>query len=460
MNRFRFARRSGRRDALPPIKVDSRLAIGLLIAALWPSVSLAQSAMPDLAPVTPTQCRPHFNDPHTGYCRTLAESEAWVEAKPETTAGFPWCPVYDIRLEYRPETSLVVKYGTNRGGVNGDCTGLGSASREDVIASAVYTVDADQNVEASCPTGNGSPPPPMGQGRNGTNPIQSAIGRKIQPEYDGTFDGIWPIERTYLSSGSRDDGMFGWGWQTSLYRNARLVLVGPDGSPIKLRLKLDDGRFATFSKQGSTWAGQTPHTENVSIVDAPGGGFILRDGASGEFHYGPTGQLNKRNLGGRELHFHYGANGRVIRLTSSGRELAFAYQVLPGSDSRPVVKSITWPDGGTTRFEYSRFVYPNSPFPASHAHGVTRLTRVIHPDGRIRQYHYEAAPISYPYGESTITLSRPWLLTGITDERDLRSVTWGYDDQHRAVLSVHGDAAAVADRVSLAYPEYLKRGLF
>src|SRR5690606_30630482 len=74
------------------------------------------------------------------------------------------------------------------------------------------------------------------------------------------------------------------------------------------------------------------------------------------------------------------------------------------------------------------------------------LTNVIHPDtthtvstdNPMRTYHYEDT-------------AYPTHLTGITDERNNRTHTWGYDAQGRVILVTHGDANSLVYRHTVAY---------
>jgi YD repeat-containing protein len=63
------------------------------------------------------------------------------------------------------------------------------------------------------------------------------------------------------------------------------------------------------------------------------------------------------------------------------------------------------------------------------------LASITHPDGSIRQYHYENTKYQAA-------------LTGITDERGVRYATWSYDANGRAISSEH---AGGVDRTTLTY---------
>lgn len=99
----------------------------------------------------------------------------------------------------------------------------------------------------------------------------------------------------------------------------------------------------------------------------------------------------------------YNAQGQVSTISDSmGRPLSLTY------DASNRIATLTDPSGAITTYSYD----PNS-----------NLSSVTYPDGSIRQYHYENATFKNA-------------LTGITDERGVRYITYSYDSNGKAVGEV------------------------
>ena len=117
-------------------------------------------------------------------------------------------------------------------------------------------------------------------------------------------------------------------------------------------------------------------------------------------------------------------------MNQTGESLTFAYESYGDSDQYNRISSITDHTGRVWAFNYDST--------------YQTLAAIDFPDDKQRQYHYE-------------NTNNPQLLTGITDESGIRYVTWAYDADERAELSVHGEAQE-KDRVEIVYADNLGKG--
>lgn len=275
------------------------------------------------------------------------------------------------------------------------------------------------------------------------NPIAVMTGNKVQRERDfATADGKLYFERTYSSSGlSR--GRLGRRWRTSFDRN----LIKPSKTGLAT-LELGDGRIARFYNTGSSnspvfyparpmlsggaWTGQwTASSTNYRTDESwsfakSGTNWVFTDEDGTVEIYDANFRVTSITFpGGYGWTYAYDANGRNTSVSDSlGRTVTFSYQ------ANGVLASVTAPDGKVWLFGYAADPYPITlPVTPYAESAYTTLTQVVFPDATPstadnprRTYHYEEA------------LS-PTLLTGITDERGLRTRTWDYDTDGRGILS-------------------------
>lgn len=350
-----------------------------------------------------------------------------------------------------------IKWGTI-----GPCGGLGYAW-EAHIASAHFPHSLSPN-DRPDPDLNSEP---SLAGCNTSNPIHSALGTKIQREVDYVLDGGFVLERTYTSSGSRMTASLGWGWRNSLDRHFVPYFAGSSPvSPDRLWIRFGPGdALNAVRKSGNEWELESIK-KDVFVRDAVvegQAGIEIVDGRRGVARYTIDGTLRQwQATAGTSFTYVYDNDRRVVAVRSAqGRELRFEYafrdEELASPERKGAITAAVLPDGGRIEYLYEQ-VDLTSPTLRGVLRGVTiakvnRLVGVRYPDGRVRRYHYEAPPATSPstLDGSSIEWNRPYLLTGISDERAMRYVTWMYDNDSRAALSVHGPENGVIDRVVLNY---------
>jgi RHS repeat-associated protein len=133
--------------------------------------------------------------------------------------------------------------------------------------------------------------------------------------------------------------------------------------------------------------------------------------------YNALGRLLKQNQrNGQTRSYFYNVAGQLISIANQfGRQLSFTYS------SNGLLASVITPDMRSISYQYD---------------SANRLTMVTYPDSTSKKYHYEN--ISYPH-----------LLTGFTDENNVRVATYSYDSNGLAIESVH---AGGVNRYAISYP--------
>jgi YD repeat-containing protein len=231
------------------------------------------------------------------------------------------------------------------------------------------------------------------------DPINFSVGNSFQAEvdYQGGSGSPLNFSRAYNSI----DGI----WRHNYSTNLRL------GDTFTV-LVLNDGREVYFTVAGTT-----------ATSTAIGGGSLRKVGTEWVYNT-PNGQR-----------FTYNAQGRLTRID------------LPQGPSQLITRSsnkLTVSSAGSSFSFYEDPLHQPLTFTANGVSIVytynTRkrlnsLQRTFSPSGRVEQR-------SFIYdGDST-------LLTGITDERGIRHVTWVYDNQGRALSSEKQNGAG---KVAIAY---------
>jgi len=134
---------------------------------------------------------------------------------------------------------------------------------------------------------------------------------------------------------------------------------------------------------------------------------------------------------GNKIYYHYSDAstpttvapyaGLLIRVTDSyGKEIKFSYN----NEGRK--KSMVTPNGGVFEYSYNESTSITLPGKVE----VSNLTSVKYPDGTKKHYWYNEQ-------ENTQNTDLPYALTGITDERGIRFVTWKYASNGKAISSEH-----------------------
>jgi YD repeat-containing protein len=246
------------------------------------------------------------------------------------------------------------------------------------------------------------------------HPVSPATGAKVKEQIDYTGAGAAPL--SFIRSYNSDPRM-GWthNWAKRLdlfghpfviwaYRgsSSRMAFTDPDSAgtadayqPV---LPSRDRLSNTLDANGniSGWTLNVFEDDSREHYDADGRllSVEMRNGWRYTLTY-KGGQLDKvTNPFGRSLGFRYNADGRMSRLVDpAGGEIAYGY------DDRGNPNRVTWQDK------------------------------------KFRRYHYEDKRF-------------PELLTGITDEADVRVETYSYDDQRRVKET---SLAGGVDRLTFEY---------
>ncbi|OZI66266.1 DUF6531 domain-containing protein [Bordetella genomosp. 11] len=323
-----------------------------------------------------------------------------------------------------------------------------------------------------CPAGDtaaqGAPAPTLNLGAG--NPIHLVSGNKYQREVDlpgpGGRVGL-EIVRHYNSMDPRT-GLLGRGWMlsydTRLYAHAaydKVQILQADGSRMDFRC---DAACRPLGHARGRLV-QAEHAGEARAV--PREGDVARQ-VRWRWHW-PDG---------RTLHFD--AAGRLARIDDAGgRHVRIVRDTVAGATTG-AISAVVDDTGQALRFFYesgtagTRLARIDTPYGSyAYRHDVPpvraaqagaarqrralaaagqqsardgRLAAVVHPAGWRREYAYEPA----------LQSGNPYLLTGIAwriadDAVPLRTHSWAYDTQGRAVLATHGDPASPRHRVELSY---------
>lgn len=254
-----------------------------------------------------------------------------------------------------------------------------------------------------CGTGSG------GLSTKSPHPIDFAFGNKYFSETDYRGSGVFPIilNRSYNS--------FDLGWRISYTQRIESV------SPNKVRVNRPNGRVYEFSLSGGQWASDPDVVARLEwdvAIDGHGAGwrYMLPDRTQELFD--ENGRLIAiRNPAGLEQTIAYSDDGRHFTVSSPDGDWLEVELNASGS----------LPQGFTDRMGLTT---------AYHFNGL-QLLQVSYPNGTSKQYLHEVP-------------ERPWLITGIIDEKGNRSRTVAYDGKGRAIMSELADGAG---RVDVSYGE-------
>lgn len=249
------------------------------------------------------------------------------------------------------------------------------------------------------------------------NPINFSTGNKYQPEKDLDLQGPgmpFGFLRHY-NSRSTAAGTKGYGWTSTFSEWVRLEYTNQDG--LRAILQQADGAEVHFNHLGD--GRFMSQTDKVRMIVQSGGGFRLQepDGKVFDFGDGRLTQITDRN--GNTQALSYSSERLASVVDNFGKRLDFTY----GPDGRLVTLST-----------------PIGPFAYSYD-SQGNLTMVTKPDQTTRTYLYEDPNDNHN-------------LTGIIDEKGIRSLTVQYDDQDRGILS---QGAGGTKSVSVAYDENFVR---
>lgn len=263
-------------------------------------------------------------------------------------------------------------------------------------------------------------------GDNGSNPIQSALGHKIQKEEDFPISGGFSFTRTYSSRNEHRGSSFGRRWNHDFDISVQPIHADDDGL-IGAFARRANGDLILFNINEQSVAPSDPDVvirlEAEWDEDGELLGWVVVNENDGLEIYAPDGYLSYLEAkDGKILHFGYSEFKRLNSISDrKGRAVNIEHDAL-GRVNRIVSQS-----GEAYRYTYD---------------SDSRLVRVTYPSqddsGPFKEYLYENSQF-------------PDLLTGLVDEQGTRYVTWAYDEQGRGILSVYGDEQGEVGRVSLSY---------
>lgn len=207
---------------------------------------------------------------------------------------------------------------------------------------------------------------------------------------------------------------FGELWSTSFHRS--LSFQTSSTGTAAVQASRGAGNWTTFVKgaSNSTYAPDADVTDNL-VQTASGWRYYDRRDRSEEI-YDATGKLSSaRHIDGSSLSFSYSdpstptsvapATGLLIAIQDQfGRTVKFRYEQ-PADVAFARIKEVVEPDGGSVGIVYD---------------ASNNLTQLNWPDGSSRRFLYERSDLH-------------WALTGVMDESGVRSATYGYDAEGRAV---------------------------
>lgn len=324
--------------------------------------------------------------------------------------------------------------------------GLTVYRRRAVECPAGYVGDGATN---TCVLPAGTPDPtknndPCKAGCNGSNPVHSALGYKLQREVDFSGNGtLLGFARYYNSSQQWSPWVLGRQWQSNF--DLRITKVSTEGATTATAYRGNGDKFYFSHDATGHWKADPDVTLSLlEIFDAQGKtiGWTVESDQGVTEEYGAEGQLTRiSDRDGHTLDMAY-TNGLLAQVTDeNGRNLAFTYGTVPIGSGDSAIRLTKMVSSGGLVVTY---VYDSADSPYQQYRGM--LKQVVYTSTLDANY---SATRTYVYGEGDN--ANPLLLTGITDENGKRSASWRYDANGRAILSVHGTSDADADRVELTY---------
>lgn len=235
------------------------------------------------------------------------------------------------------------------------------------------------------------------------NPINFAQGFKVESEADYVGPMGLRFVRTYRSDGAWLSYNLGTYWRHNFNRTLTLSGTSPNVAALT-----DENSVVTRFRQ-QTDGSWKPYDVDVttkleSLFDSTPTliGYAYTRNDNTREVYNTSGKLTRvEYLGTVALDLTYDGSGRLDEVTDeSGRTLVFTY------DGSSRIATIVTPDGTYT------YTYGSN----------NNLIEVEKPDTKTREYHYEDTSFVNA-------------LTGITDERGIRILTWDYDANGLAISS-------------------------
>jgi YD repeat-containing protein len=280
-------------------------------------------------------------------------------------------------------------------------------------------------------------------GDNGSNPIHSATGSKLQREVDyvGSGSNRLRLVRQYTSAKAMDPAGLGRHWQHNYSR--KVVLINSTLMMTASVTRENGHRYHfNYDTAAGLWVGDPDvNGKLVRIIDANGlvTGWQYSSDDQTELYDGVGKLISVRHRDGLEETLSYSttatpaaiapAPGLLIKVEDAfGRSLNFVY------DIRGRIVRMIDPAGNAYLYAYDL---------------SNNLATVTYPDDTPAD-GTDNPKKTYLYGElaHTANVSRPHALTGIIDENNKRFGTWDYNAQGRAISSEH---AGGVDKTALAF---------
>lgn len=283
-------------------------------------------------------------------------------------------------------------------------------------------------------------PPDCNTGASAGNPINAATGNKFQQELDLTWGPNLRFVRYYNGSGRTAPG-FPTGWSHNYAHRIEVVYreiytppppddVDPDweSNLIGAVMTVDhymlirpDGKRYRYSPAGIA-EDRTP--ENIFTMTLTSAGIVVSDGIVTETYVADGRLTTLERVGEYRINVLYDIAGNLQSLVDTrGYRLDFGYdphRKLLSAAGIGGTAAVNYFRDGSGRLDHIKYV----------GYGV------LSDDSGTRFYHYEDP--------------NPQLLTGVTDEENVRFASWKYDALGRAYESKH---AGDVDKVTLSFVE-------
>jgi hypothetical protein len=261
-------------------------------------------------------------------------------------------------------------------------------------------------------------------GKSAADPVLFSSGDLIEREEDYRTGGLGQLfARSYSSQNGFLKNSFGANWASIIDRAAQVDI----GSTVTAVVTLEGGEYYKFQGPSNAIAPVTPGLGALfTQISSSEWTFTSSTGEVSHFVAIPTGTRLDwvRLASGQTLYLAYGLNGRVSKIKDQDGNVL---DVLWDGD---VVSRITAPGGVTIQYNYQ----------AVSGSASKRLIEVVKSVSGVsgsvtREYKYEDT--RYPFA-----------LTGIEDERGIRTATWVYDGDLRVTQA---GAPSGDDQYTFAY---------
>lgn len=231
------------------------------------------------------------------------------------------------------------------------------------------------------------------------DPINILTGNNYHKEVDIKGYGAYPLSfyREYNSF----DGLWRFNYSANIQRTSTVY-----------NLRMNDGRLTTFtSVDGKTFVSSPTEFGVLTRLDD---GYRYTSPFNEVYDFNAAGRLIRiTNSNGLAHTIKYPSSNELVVSDSFGNSL----DIKEDQEFQPL--SVKTSDGLTVSYQYD---------------AKNRLVKVTN-DGTSRSYHYEDEKYQFA-------------LTGITNERGIRYVTWTYDTQGRATSSVEVNGK---NKVTISY---------